>query len=121
MMVLNDRLKRSHQTRLKDVLNASKITQNAVPGQRLRLCLEVLNVVHFAVDDRPEATVLVVVLEVCLADEGHLLVVLGALTCKERACHSRATLVTFKHTLLHRSYTNTHILQIVYNTKEPSY
>ena len=68
-------------------------TQNAVPSERLGL--EVFDVVDFPVDDGPEAAIFVVVLQVGLADQRHLLIVLRALPCEERACRSRHTLVTF--------------------------
>lgn len=62
------------------------ITKDAVSCERLALSLKVLDVVHAAVNDRPEAAVFVVVLQVGFADERHLFVVLGALSREERAC-----------------------------------
>lgn len=70
-------------------LGAAGLTEDAVSRQRLGLSLEVLDVVHLPVDDRPETAVLVVVLQVGLANEGNLLVVLGTLSCEEGSCHSR--------------------------------
>lgn len=83
------------------------ITQDAVSGKGLGL--EVFDVIDLAIDDCPEAPVFVVILQVGLADEGHLLVVLRALPCEERACRSRAkasyilTHTTLTSSVLHQN------------------
>ena len=60
------------------------LTENAAAGKGLGL--EVLNVVHFPVDDGPEAPVFIVVLQVGFANEGHLLIVSTVLSRKKRLC-----------------------------------
>lgn len=64
-------------------------TQDAVSCQGLGLSLEVLDVVDLPIDDGPEASVFVMVLQVGLTDQRNLLVVLGALAGEEGSCHSR--------------------------------
>ena len=64
-------------------MRPSSPTQDTVPGKGLGLGLEVFDVVDLAIDDSPEAAILVVVLQVGLADERHLLVVLGTLAREE--------------------------------------
>lgn len=65
------------------------LTQDTISCQGLGLSLKVFDVIDLSVNDCPEAAIFVVVLQVSLADEGNFLVVLGALSCEERSCHSR--------------------------------
>ena len=65
------------------------LTQDTVSCERLGLRLEVFDVVHLSLDDGPEASIFVVVLQVGFTDERNLLVVFGALSCEEGSCHSR--------------------------------
>lgn len=64
-------------------------TKNTVSTKRLRLGLKVLYVIDFSIDNCPKTAVFVVIFQVSLADKGHLLIVLTALSCKERSCQNQ--------------------------------
>lgn len=59
-------------------------TKDAVPSQSLSL--EVFDIIDLPINDGPEATILIVVLQVSFSDKRHLLVVLGTRSVEKETC-----------------------------------